>query len=277
MAKLNNGTVIYGTANVYTAVYVGQSNNTTGTGGINTNTTTLFIGNNTVNAYLNTIGLNVNNATIANTLGVYTTGTINAASHTVGTSFTANSTAITLGTTAFVANSINLSLGSIFVANSINLSLGSIFVANSTQLTITTPTAANGSVGTAGYILASNGATGSPYWRDTVRVNTQVSSASVTIDATLYDTYVFTALATGLTFNASTSATNGDKIIIRIKDDGTARALTWTGTGSAGGFRPIGLTLPSTTTVSKTLYVGLVYNTDGATALWDAIAYTIEA
>lgn len=251
MAKLNNGTVIYGTANVYTAVYVGQSNNTTGTGGINTNTTTLFIGNNTVNAYLNTIGLNVNNATIANTLGVYTTGTINAASHTVGT-------------TAFVANSINLSLGSIFVANS-------------TQLTITTPTSANGSVGTAGYILASNGSTGSPYWRDTVRVNTQVSSASVTIDATLYDTYVFTALGAGLTFNASTSATNGDKIIIRIKDDGTARALTWTGVGSAGGYRPIGLTLPTTTTVSKTLYVGLVYNTDGATALWDAIAYTIEA
>jgi hypothetical protein len=237
MAKLNTGTRIYGTANVDTSVTVGTSTITTGTGALLANVTTLFIGNNTVNAYLNTIGLNVNNATIANTLGFYTTGTINAASHTVGTSF----------------------------------------IANTTQLTITTPTSANGSVGTAGYILASNGATGSPYWRDTVRINTQVSSASVTIDATLYDTYVFTALGAGLTFNASTSASNGDKIIIRIKDDGTARALTWTGTGSAGGFRPIGLTLPSTTTVSKTLYVGLVYNTDGATALWDAIAYTIEA
>jgi hypothetical protein len=255
MAKLNTGTRIYGTANVDTSIYVGTSNNTTGTGGIFANVTTLFIGNSTVNAYLNTVGLNVNNATIANTLGVYTTGainaaSINAASHTIGTSF---------------------------VANTINLSLGTTFIANTTQLTITTPLSANGSVGVAGYILSSNGATGAPYWRDTVRINSQTTTTSVTIDGTLYDTYIFTALASSLSFNASTTATNGEKVIIRIKDDGTARGLTWASPSGAGGFRPIGLTLPSTTTIGKTLYVGLVYNTDGATAVWDAIAYTIEA
>jgi hypothetical protein len=126
-------------------------------------------------------------------------------------------------------------------------------------------------------VLSSNGATGAPYWRDTVRVNSQTSATSVAIDGTLYDTYVFTALASSLNFTASTTATNGEKVIVRIKDDGTARGLSWAASSSAGGFRPIGLTLPTTTTVGKTLYVGLVYNTDGATALWDAIAYTIEA
>jgi len=237
MAKLNTGTRIYGTANVDTSVTIGTSTVTTGTGALLANVTTLFIGNNTVNAYLNTIGLNVNNATIANTLGVYTTGTVNAASHTVGSSF----------------------------------------IANTTQLTIATPVSANGSVGSAGFVLSSNGATGAPYWRDTVRVNSQTSATSVAIDGTLYDTYVFTALASALNFTASTAATNGEKVIVRIKDDGTARGLSWAASSSAGGFRPIGLTLPTTTTIGKTLYVGLVYNTDGATALWDAIAYTIEA
>jgi len=237
MAKLLSGTRIYGTANVDTSVYVGTSNTTTGTGGILANNTTLIIGNNTINTSISSAGLIVNNATIANNSGVYTTGTINAASHTIG------------GT----------------------------FIANTTQLTITTPMSANGSVGTSGFILASNGATGSPYWRDTVRVLSQASAASVTIDGTLYDTYIFTALAADLTFNASTLATNGEKVLIRIKDNGAARALTWASSTSAGGFRAIGLSLPAITTAGKTLYIGLVYNTDGATAVWDAIAYTIEA
>ena len=145
------------------------------------------------------------------------------------------------------------------------------------SLTITGPLTANGSTGTSTFILASNGATGSPYWRDTVRVNSQASASSLTIDANLYDMYVYTALAANWTFNASTSATNGEKVIIRIKDNGTPRTLTWPSSSVAGGVRQIGLTLPVITNANKTIYIGLVYNTDGATALWDAIAYSLEA
>jgi hypothetical protein len=77
-----------------TGLYTGSATDlTTGSGATIANDTIIFIGNNTTNAFLTTVGLNINAATIANTSGVYTT-TVNAASHTVGTSFIANSTGI---------------------------------------------------------------------------------------------------------------------------------------------------------------------------------------
>ena len=149
----------------------------------------------------------------------------------------------------------------------------SSFYTDSTSVQITNKLAANGSYGTWGFILASGGSTGAPYWRDTVRVNNQASASTVTIDSNTYDMYIFSALATGLIFSASSLGVNGRKILIRIKDDGTARSLTWT--SGTNGFRSIGLTLPTTTVVGKTIYVGLVYNAEDQ--VWDAIAYTIQA
>ena len=55
-----------------------------GTGGTVQNTSTMFVGNNTVNTVITSAGINVNAATIANSSGVYTTGTVNSASHTAG-------------------------------------------------------------------------------------------------------------------------------------------------------------------------------------------------
>ena len=137
---------------------------------------------------------------------------------------------------------------------------------------------ANNSTGLASYILTSSGSSANVYWSvpNVPRISTQASATSITIDPSLYDQYVFTALAAGLTFNASTtgSPTNGRKMVIRIKDNGTARALTWASSGS-GYFRPIGLTLPTTTTTSKVIYVGCVYNSDDIT--WDVIAYSVQA
>ena len=75
-------------------LYTGSATDlTTGSGATIANDTIIFIGNNTTNAFLTTVGLNINAATIANTSGIYTT-TINAASHTVGTNFIANSTGV---------------------------------------------------------------------------------------------------------------------------------------------------------------------------------------
>jgi len=56
--------------------------------------------------------------------------------------------------------------------------------------------------------------------------------------------------------------------MLRIKDDGTARALTWTTT--SGGYRIVGAILPTTTVVGKTTYVGLIYN--AADTFWDVVA-----
>ena len=162
------------------------------------------------------------------------------------------------------------------LANTVNAAsytIGSSLIANTTQLTITTPVSANASVGTVGQILASNGSSGSPYWRNITRVNSQASSASVTIDGTLYDTYLFTALAENVTFNVSSLGINGKNLLIRIRDNGTIRSIAWT--AGTNGFRAIGLTLPTLTVANKLLYIGLVYNADDQK--WDAIAYSLEA
>jgi hypothetical protein len=57
--------------------------------------------------------------------------------------------------------------------------------------------------------------------------------------------------------------------MIRIKDNGTARALTY-GTQ----FRGIGFALPSTTVISKTLYMIFIYN--ATDTKWDMVAYAME-
>jgi hypothetical protein len=70
-----------------------------------------------------------------------------------------------------------------------------------------------------------------------------------------------------------TGATTGQKLLIRLKDNGTARGITWT--TSSGAYRAIGITLPTTTVISKVTYVGLVYN--GTDLFWDAVATVTQA
>ena len=112
--------------------------------------------------------------------------------------------------------------------------------------------------------------------RITARVNSQTTTASpFAWNSDNYDEQCFTALANALTISADAGTpTDGQKTIFRFKDDGTARALTWT-TGTSKSFREIGVTLPTTTVISKTLYVGCIYNiTDSR---WDAVAVAQEA
>lgn len=85
------------------------------------------------------------------------------------------------------------------------------------------------------------------------------------------DMFVITAQAGALLFNApGGTLTQGRKLIIRIKDNGTARALTWNSV-----FRAMGTALPSTTVLSKTLYLGFTYNSTDTK--WDLIASAQEA
>jgi hypothetical protein len=73
----------------------------------------------------------------------------------------------------------------------------------------------------------------------------------------------------------ATPALDGQKLIIRLKDDGTIRNLTWN-TGSANTFRTVGTTLPSNTvTASKVTYVGCIYN--NTEFFWDVVAVTTQA
>lgn len=69
--------------------------------------------------------------------------------------------------------------------------------------------------------------------------------------------YYLTALAEDATFGEpSGTPVNGNTLFIRIKDDATARTLDWNAIYEGG----YGITLPTTTTISKTMYLGFIYN-----------------
>lgn len=80
-----------------------------------------------------------------------------------------------------------------------------------------------------------------------------------------------TALAEAAEFAApSGTPANGNQLIVRVKDNGSARALTYNAI-----YRGIVDDLPATTTISKTIYMGFQYNS--ADSKWDMIAMVEEA
>jgi len=100
---------------------------------------------------------------------------------------------------------------------------------------------------------------------------THVSEATPTPDADTYSQYCLTAQAEAADFqNPTGTLVDGQKLIIRILDDGNPWALTW---GAAYANR--GASLPATTVAGKTHYIGLIYNNDLGT--WDCVAATVEA
>lgn len=105
--------------------------------------------------------------------------------------------------------------------------------------------------------------------RITARVTTIASSSTPTPDGDASDMFTVTALAAGATFSAPTGTpTDGQKLLIRILDNGTARSLAWNAIYRAG----TDVALPNTTTLSKTMYVLFVYN--GASTTWDLMSTT---
>lgn len=103
------------------------------------------------------------------------------------------------------------------------------------------------------------------------RVSSAASAASITPDVASFDQYALTAQAAALAINAPTGTpVDGTKLIFRLLDNGTARALTWNATYTA-----IGVTLPTTTVINKTTYVGCIYNANNTR--WDVIAVTTQA
>lgn len=65
-----------------------------------------------------------------------------------------------------------------------------------------------------------------------------------------------TALATGITFTTSGTATNFDKLVVRIKDNGTAQLITFDPTY----FEAKGMALPTTTIASKVITIGFIFD-----------------
>jgi len=115
--------------------------------------------------------------------------------------------------------------------------------------------------------------TGAVNLRQKQRVNTVASSATPSINTDTTDMFTITALAvaiTSMTTNLSGTPNNGQKLVIRFKDDGTGRAITW-----GASFASRGATLLATTTANKVSYVGLIWNSTAST--WDCVATVTES
>lgn len=121
---------------------------------------------------------------------------------------------------------------------------------------------------TAGYILGTSDGT---TWtaQPLSRVNSTASSATPAINTDTTDEFDITALATNITSMTSSltgTPRNGQTLMIRFKDNGTARTITWGASFQSSGVA----TLLATTVINKTHYVGLRY--DSAAAKWICLA-----
>jgi hypothetical protein len=111
------------------------------------------------------------------------------------------------------------------------------------------------------------------------RVNPRVVAASgtsgnLTINGDTTDLYKAEGLTGAITFlQPSGTPVDGQKLTIRIEDNGGAQGITWT--TSAGAFREVGITLPTTTVAGKVTYVGCFYNSTDS--FWDAVATVTQA
>lgn len=103
--------------------------------------------------------------------------------------------------------------------------------------------------------------------RVTPRIGTTASSATPSIDIDSYDQYNITALAAAITSVTVTGTpTDGQRLLVRIKDNGTARAISWGSSFIASGLYG----LLATTVINKTHLVGFIY--DSVATKWVCVA-----
>lgn len=119
--------------------------------------------------------------------------------------------------------------------------------------------------------LQGNGTTSNPIGLNVPNVTSIVSSATPTLAITNTDKHIYeiTALAEACAFgNPTGTKYNGQVLIIRIKDDGTARALSFGTDYYAGTDVP----MPTTTVLGKQIVLGFMYNSNST--YWELLAVT---
>jgi len=130
----------------------------------------------------------------------------------------------------------------------------------------------NATPGNAGNVATSNGTA----WISKAivpRFASVASAAAPAINTNLVDCFSVTALATTITSfttNLTGSPVDFQSLIIRIRDNGSARAITW---GSS--FAAMGTSLPTTTFAGKTMNVALRY--DAILSVWGCLAVSQQA
>ena len=106
--------------------------------------------------------------------------------------------------------------------------------------------------------------------RITRRVVTTDDDPTAVIETNVTDVYQLSAVANATEFSTTGTPTDGQPLMIRFKDAGVAKAITWNAI-----FATIGTTLPNTTVVGKWHYVACQYNAEATK--WHVLAVGQEA
>ena len=102
-------------------------------------------------------------------------------------------------------------------------------------------------------------------------VGTTTASAPAP-DVSTTDLYYLSAQAGTATFGVPTGGpVDGQKLLIRVYDNGVARTLAW----NAIYVVITGVTLPVLTTVGKYTYIGCIYNS--AATAWQVVAVGVSS
>jgi hypothetical protein len=107
---------------------------------------------------------------------------------------------------------------------------------------------------------------------DATRLVTNASSSATltpTGNARENELYVTAQAASATIAAPSGTPVNGNTLLIRIKDNGTARSLTFNAVYSA-----FAEALPTTTIAGKTMYLGFIYNSQGSK--WEFVSMRNE-
>jgi len=226
----------------------------TGTGVTIAQGTAAYVFSNGTNVYYadnNSASLiSFTNPTFSGTVLVAGTTSVTAGSFTVGQAYTIQS----IGSTNFtLIGAASNTIGLAFVATGVGSGTGTALVA-SAALNV------GGSISPTGVI--------------TPRIQAITTATTITPTSATADIYEVTALASNTTIAIpSGSPVDGQKLTLRFTSNGTG-GWTFTWTTSAGGYRVIGTTLPTTIVASKTIYVGCIYNS--AAAFWDVVAVGVQ-
>jgi hypothetical protein len=155
------------------------------------------------------------------------------------------------------------SIGATAVNQSISLAVGGYieFIASSSTKWYYTNNLASTGGGT-------GGGTGSIALRV---VTSAATSGNITPTAGTADQYNILGLTGNITVVApSGTATDGQRLLLKIEDNGVAsRTITW-----SSNYREVGAQLPLSTTPSKMIYVGCVYNSQEV--YWDVVAVSVQ-
>lgn len=176
-----------------------------------------------------------------------------------------------LGTPASgtLTNCTSLPIAGLTASTSTAIGVGSVELGHATDTTLTRSAA--GVLAVEGVVVPSISSTNTiTNKRNQPRITSATSYTTDTgtsLDVSTTDIFVITAQAGALKFNnPSGTPVQGEKLLVRIKDNATARALTYDTQFRASS----DLALPATTVLSKTLYMLFIYNSTDTK--WDLLS-----